>query len=272
MISELCLCDPGGDVTVVLRHEGLIEAPNWHAGGYLVVNGGGALYRVPLDAPALQKIDTGFAVRLNNDHGISPCGRWLAISDHTEPGVSRIYRLPVEGGTPEPVTEATPSWWHGWSPDGARMVYAGARGDRVVRLYTCAAEGGDERLLRGDFDHADGPDYSADGDWIWFNGERGARVDLWRVRPDGTDLERMTDGPTVDWFPHPSPDGRHVVFLAYPPGTVGHPGGCDVALMRMPAEGGEPKVLTRLHGGQGTLNVPCWEPGGARFAFMRYTA
>ncbi len=270
MQSELCLCDLSGAIEVVLVEDGVIEAPNWHPDGYLVVNGGGLLYRVPLDAPALEPIDTGFATELNNDHGLSPDGTLLAISDKTEHGENCIYTLPVTGGVPEPVTAEVPSWWHSWSPDGARMAYPGARGDRVLRLYTCAAVGGDERLVMDGFDHIDGPDYTPDGAWLWFNGEREGAVDLWRVHPDGTGLERMTAGETVDWFPHPSPDGAHVLWLAYPPGTEGHPGGRDVTLRLMPAAGGPGRVLTALFGGQGSLNVPSWAPDSQRFAFMRY--
>ena len=272
MQSELCIYDlASGDISVLLAHQGHIEAPNWHADGFLIVNGAGRLFRVALDEPALHPIDTGFAVGCNNDHGLSPDGTRLAISDKMETGESCIYILPVAGGVPQRVTAEVPSWWHGWSPDGARLTYVGAgRGDRVVRLYTCAVDGSDERLVIDGFDHVDGPDYSADGQWIWFNGEKDGAVDLWRVHPDGTGLERMSDGPTVDWFPHPSPCGRHVLYLAYPEGTLGHPGGLDVILRLMPQGGGAARDLCRLYGGQGSINVPCWEPGGARFAFMRY--
>ena len=121
-----------------------------------------------------------------------------------------------------------------------------------------------------DFDHVNGPDYSADGQWIWFNGEREGVVDIWRVRCDGTDLERMTDDDCVNWFPHPSPCGRHVVYLAYPGGTVGHPGGVGVTLRLMPQVGGVSRDIVRLHGGQGTINVPSWAPDGSAFAFMRF--
>lgn len=272
MISELCIYDLGsGDVQCLLRHRGHIEAPNWHPEGYLIVNGGGRLYRVPMDAPALERIDTDFAVTLNNDHGISPDGTRLAVTDKTESGVACIYTLPVEGGVPVRVTDATPSWWHGWSPDGERHVYAGAqRGDRVVRIYTCRADGGDEVRLVDGFEHSDGPDYTPGGDWVWFNGERDGSVDLWRIRPGGSDLERMTGGGSVDWFPHPSPCGAHVLYLAYPEGTEGHPAGVEVTLRLMPAEGGLSRDLCALYGGQGTINVPCWAPGGGRFAFVRY--
>lgn len=272
MISELCTIDiDTGEVTVVLAHDGHIEAPNWHPDGYLIVNGDGRLFRVPLAAPALHPVDTGFATGLNNDHGLSPDGRMLAISDKTETGKSCIYLLPVGGGTPRRVTAEVPSWWHAWSPDGARIAYAGARrADQPISLYTCAVDGSDEICVTEDFDHVDGPDYTPDGAWIWFNGERDGAVDLWRIRPDGSDPQRMTGGGSVDWFPHPSPDGHHVVYIAYPPGTTGHPGGLDVSLRLMPASGGASRPLVDLHGGQGTLNVPSWAPDSRRLAFMRY--
>ena len=271
MTSEICIFDLArGDVRVVLTSDAHIEAPNWHPDGWLLVNGDGRLYRVPLDAPRLEPFDTGFAVGCNNDHGISPDGKRIAISDKTETGQSCIYTLPVAGGRPERVTPLTPSWWHGWSPDGAEVAYAGARSGGPVLLYTCALDGSGERCLTPGFDHVDGPDYSADGAWVWFNGEREGRVDLWRVRRDGSGMERMTEGDTVDWFPHPSPDGAHVVYLAYPPGTEGHPGGLDVSLRLMPQAGGSSRHLVDLHGGQGTINVPSWAPDSRAFAFVRY--
>lgn len=272
MRSELCLHDlASGETSVLLTHEGVIEAPNWHPDGFLLVNGGGRLFRVPLDAPALHEIPTGSVGGLNNDHGLSPDGRTLAISAHDADRRSCIYLMPLEGGEPTRVTPKVPSWWHGWSPDGSRLAYVAARepGGPILP-HTCALDGSDEVRLASGFDHVDGPDCTPDGRWIWFNGERDGRVDLWRVHPDGTGLERMTQGETVDWFPHPSPDGRHVLFLAYPPGTKGHPAMLDVALSLMPQEGGEPRELLRLLGGQGTINVPCWAPGSHGFAFMRF--
>lgn len=273
MASELCIYDLAtGQVQVILRHDGHIEAPNWHKDNYLIVNGDGLLYRVPLDPPALHPIDTGFATGCNNDHGLSPDGLTLALSDKTETGKSCIYLMPLAGGEPVRITPKVPSWWHGWSPDGARLVYVGVRRvDGPVSLYSCALDGSDEQCIAGDFDHIDGPDYTPDGQWIWFNGERNGAVELWRIRPDGTGLQQMTDDAAVNWFPHPNPDGQHVVYLAYPPGTTGHPGGLDVALRIMPAVGGASRELVRLHGGQGTINVPSWAPDSSRFGFMRFT-
>jgi Tol biopolymer transport system component len=271
VISEVCLCNLEGRETVVLRHEGHVEAPNWHSDCYLIVNGGGRLYRLDLEERSLEPIDTGFAVQCNNDHGISPDGRTLVISDKSLTENSCIYTLPVGGGQPQRVTRHVPSWWHGWSPDGARVAYAAARpAGNPIGLYSCAVDGNDEICVISDFDHVDGPDYTPDGEWIWFNGERDGRVDLWRVRPDGADPERMTNDDAVNWFPHPSPDGKHVVYLAYPKGTQGHPADLNVSLRMMSASGGKTWHLIDLFGGQGTINVPSWAPDSQQFAFVRY--
>jgi Tol biopolymer transport system component len=274
MISELCTHDLAtGATRLVLRHQGeRIEAPNWLAEGALLVNAGGRLFRVPLGAPRLIAVDTGPLCALNNDHGPSPDGRLLALCDKGC-GPSALHLLPLAGGAPRRLPLPVPSWFHAWSPCGTRLAYACVRADGgPVHMRTAAADGSDERLVTAAFDHADGPDLTPDGGWIWFNGERDGAMRLWRIRPDGSGLERMTEGPTEGWFPHPSPCGAWVLYLAYPPGTRGHPADRPVALSLMPARGGPGRELLRLRGGQGSLNVPPWRPGGGAFAFVRYPA
>ena len=80
----------------------------------------------------------------------------------------------------------------------------------------------------------------------------------------------MSGDERVHWFPHPSPDGALVLYLAFPPGTEGHPRGREVELRLMPAEGGPPEVVESFWGGQGSINVPCWAPDGSAFAYMAY--
>jgi Tol biopolymer transport system component len=258
-------------VRTVLRTDRLVEAPNWTPDGKaLIINGDGRLYRVDLADPQMAEIDTGFATACNNDHGISPDGRTIVVSDSTEAGSSRIYTLPAGGGTPALVTEKAPSYWHGWSPDGARLAYVAKRSE-TFQVYTCPAGGGAELQLTQGFEHCDGPDYTPDGRWLWFNGQKDGAVDLWRMRPNGSDVEKMTGDERVNWFPHPSPDGRHILYLAYKAGVKGHPRGEDVELRLLPADGGRPGTLLALFGGQGTINVPCWAPDGKQFAFVRYS-
>ena len=273
MISEICIFDMANRTTrCLLRADWHLEAPNWSRDGQeLIVNSKGRLFRMCITDPdrPMAEIDTGFATRCNNDHGISPDGQNLVISDKSETNQSTIYTLPYGGGVPRRVTANAPSYWHGWSPDGAELAYV-ARRDAGFQVYTIPAEGGPERALTSDFDHCDGPDYTPDGAWIWFNGEKAGQVDLWRMRPDGSKLQRMTEDTLVNWFPHPSPDGQHIVYLAYPAGTFGHPPDLPVTLRLMPAAGGPSEVLARFRGGQGTINVPSWAPDGHAFAYVRY--
>lgn len=259
-----------GRSTVVMQTERLIEAPNWHPEGWLLVNGDGALFRVPLDAPELQMLDSGDARRCNNDHGISPDGQTIILSSHTDRG-SEIFAMPVAGGEPVAVTSQAPSWWHGWSPDGARIVYAAARGGkRRVDIWSCPAAGGEETQLTFGEGHSDGPDYSADGEWVWYNCDRSGHAQIWQMRPDGTEHRQVFADGLVNWFPHPSPDGRNVLYLAYPAGTEGHPRDRAVALCLMDPAGGNRRVVAEFNGGQGSINVPCWAPDGSAFAYMRY--
>lgn len=271
MRSELAIYDlESGAVTTVLTTPELIEAPNWTPDGkWLVINGGGRLFRVDPNAPEMIAIDTGFAKDINNDHGISPDGTLIVISDSTEEGSSAIYSLPFVGGTPQRITEKVPSYWHGWSPDGRTIAYVANRSG-TYQVYTSPITGGVETQVTSTFDHCDGPDFTPDGQWIWFNGEKNGEVALWRIRPDGSDARKMTDDERVNWFPHPSPDGRQVLYVAYQSGVKGHPRDQDVELRLMPAEGGATKTLLKLFGGQGTINVPCWAPDSKRFAFVRF--
>lgn len=121
---------------------------------------------------------------------------------------------------------------------------------------------------------ADGPEYSPDGQWIWFNWEMNGRgaghAQLFRMRPDGSQKEQMTFDDEVNWFPHFSPDGKEIIFLTYPSGTISHPADVNLRIRKIPAGGGEPVDVVSFFGGQGSLNVNSWSPDSQRFAYVEY--
>lgn len=258
-------------VSVVLQSDDLIEAPNWSPDGrYLMVNSDGLVYRIALEGiPKLEKINTGFAKRCNNDHGISPDGSLIAVSDKCEYGKSAIYTLPATGGTPTLVTRNLPSYWHGWSPDGNRFAYCGIR-DEVFDIYTIAATGGEELRLTHGEGRNDGPDYSFDGNWIYFNSSRTGLMQIWRIHPDGSGLEQVTFDNYGNWFAHPSPQNDRVILISYAPEIFDHPRDCDVFVRMMDMDGRNLETLFALFGGQGTMNSPNWAPDGHAFAYVRY--
>jgi len=250
-----------------------IEAPNWSRDGrFFLFNHKGRLYSLPREGGQPRQVDTGTADHLNNDHGLSADGRWLAIS-HSPKEESIIYVLPASGGSPRQVTALGPSYWHGWSPDGKTLAYCARRNGEfdVYTIATDAASSTDERRLTTAPGLDDGPDYSPDGRLIYFNSERTGLMKIWRMKPDGSDQQQVTSGEEwADWFAHPSPDGKWLVFVSFDKSVQGHPPNKDVALRLMPAAGGEPRVLARLFGGQGTINVPSWSPDSRSVAFVSY--
>lgn len=246
------------------------EAPNWSRdGNYFVFNLEGGLYRLGVNADQPERIPTGSAMKCNNDHGISPDGTTLALSDSSRSGKSMVYTVPIGGGAPQQITMTGPSYWHGWSPDGKTLAFTGQRGDNFD-VYTIPSEGGDEKRLTTAAGLDDGPDYSTDGAWIYFNSERTGLMQIWRMHPDGSSQEQVISDATNDWFPHVSPDGKWLVFLSYESGVEGHPPDKDVTLNLMPIDGKKVRALARLFGGQGTINVPSWSPDSTRVAFVSY--
>lgn len=257
---------------IVLQTDTVIEAPNWNPdGASLLINGGGRLFRVPLDVPAMVPVDTGAAIKCNNDHGISPDGKTIVISSHHAGRGSEMYTMPVVGGALRLISPDAPSWWHGWSPDGARLAYVAARGgSRVIDVYTIGVEGGAEQRLTMGEGHCDGPEYSPDGARIYYNCDRDGHAQIWVMTVDGSGQCKLFADEFVNWFPHPSPDGAHILYLAYPPGTLGHPADLPVALCLMAPDGSNRRRVIEMTGGQGSINVPCWAPDGSAFAFVRY--
>ncbi len=268
-----------GDRQVVYLAKGRFEAPNWaRDGSYFLFNRNGHLEKLPVSGGTPATIDTAFADKLNNDHGISPDATQLAISDNSQetksaggsPGHdSLVYIAPMAGGTPRRVTQSGPSYWHGWSPDGKTLAFVGQRNGEFD-IYTIPGSGGDETRLTTAKGLDDGPEYSPDGEYIYFNSERTGHMQIWRMKPDGSGQEQVFADEYNDWFPHISPDGKWMVFLTYDKDVAGHPENKDVMLRLMSLPDKKITVLAKLFGGQGTINVPSWSPDSKSVAFVSY--
>jgi Tol biopolymer transport system component len=267
---------PSGRIDTVYSENRHFEAPNWSRDGrFFVINSAGRLYRLSANNPQhLEPIETGFATSANNDHGISPDGTLLVLSHNAADNwlASTLYVLPIGGSTtPKRITSKAPSFWHGWSPDGQTLAFVGRR-EGEFDIYTIAVGGGDERRVTSCRGLDDGPDYSADGAFIYYNSFCSGTMQIWRMRPDGSNAEQLTHDAYANWFPHPSPDGRWVVFLAYLENQgQDHPFGKQVKLRIMDLRDGSLRDLTpTFFGGQGTINVPSWSPDSRRVAFVTF--
>ncbi|MCB1517039.1 MAG: PD40 domain-containing protein [Hyphomicrobiaceae bacterium] len=278
--SELVVANAQtGANEVIYSTPDLIEAPNWTPDGqWLVFNQEGRLFRLSTHGGVPELIDTGSIDRLNNDHVLSPDGETVFVSN----GDGHLYRVAIDGGEPARVSNDHPGrayryYLHGVSPDGKELAYVGLEmmdGKPVTWICTIPAAGGKDKMLTDGACPVDGPEYSPDGEWIYFNSEAAAsqpgHAQLFRMSRDGSGTQQLTFDDRVNWFPHLSPDGSRLVYISYPAGTIGHPADKQVIIRSMDPNGGGPADLDSFNGGQGTINVNSWAPDSFHFAYVRY--
>lgn len=266
-----------GKRMVIHEKQGRFEAPNWMPDGkQLLFNMDGLMYRIAVTGGEISRLNTGTVTRNNNDHGISFNGKLLALSSSKDDASGRgsaVYVVKLKGGEPKLVTPRTPSYWHGWHPNNKEVVYVAQRdGKRVYNIYRNSIKGGKEVALTDipEGEHVDGCEYSPDGRYIYYNGSHSGNMQLWRMKADGSGREQLTFDDCKNWFPHISPDGKWIAYIAFPPDIEknSHPSYKRVTLRLMPADGGESRVIAYLYGGQGTINVPSWSPDSKQIAFV----
>jgi TolB protein len=264
---------------VLTTSEILLEAPNWSLdGAELILNGDGLLWRLPVANGVLTRIEIDVP-ELNNDHVLDPDGEHVFVSAND----AHIYRANLRGGPARRITEDDGGllhFLHGVSPDGATLTFAGIERDGekwgAANIYTVSAGGGPARQITPGQDRKDGPEFSPDGAWIYFNTEqfsdRPGHAQVARMRPDGSGVEQLTFDERVNWFPHLAATGDRAMYISFPPGTLGHPTDVeDVRVMIVDNDWTSATAAAELFGGQGTANVHNWSPDGTRFAYVSYS-
>ena len=82
--------------SVVSHSTNHFEAPNWSLdGSHFVFNSQGSLFRLPVKGGTPERLDTGFGRHCNNDHGFSPDGKWIVISDHSQAGGKSLIYIKI---------------------------------------------------------------------------------------------------------------------------------------------------------------------------------
>jgi TolB protein len=276
----------------VFTVDGEWHAPNWSGDGkYLVSDMGGDVYRIPVsgaNAGKPEKINVSQKMMATNDHALSWDGKQIAIT-------SFILPLPVKIRTPADLRnplfimntdgsnahEVHLGWLHGWSPDGKYLVYTQYHGDNFD-IYRINTDGSGELLMTTNKAQDDGPEYSADGKWVYFCSNRSGKWDGWRMPAGGAGqddklAEKITNGDAQDWFPHISPDGNWLYTISYPMDHPDHTyigNGMKIKLLRLKngvaARGAELTTVRTFFGGQGSGNTGGWAPDSTKFAWTEY--
>jgi len=268
---------------VIQTGKGQMEAPNWSRDGKtLIFNRAGKLWSVPAaegngSIAEATPIDIGNASDCTGSHGLSPDGKWIAMTCTTpdHPG-RRVYIVPAAGAivpatgsAPRIVTANPDSYFHSWSPDGKTILFT-RPSHGTLNIFAISPDGGAETALTMGAGVSDDPDFSADGQWIYFNSDRAGGMQIWRMRPDGSAPEQVTFDEKHNWTAHPSPDGKSILILSYDKDVTGHAANKDVTLRIINVADGKIRDLVEIVGGSGSDNVPNWAPDSTHFAFVSY--
>jgi len=120
------------------------------------------------------------------------------------------------------------SWF---APDGKSVVFTSTRdnmdmplGDwsdetkypQGAELYISDLKGGNIKRLTDNDNYEAEVTMSNDGQWLFFGRQIDGKMDIWKMRVDGTAEQQLTF--TDDWqegAPYPTPDGEHLIFRAW---------------------------------------------------------
>lgn len=267
-----------GQRKILHSEPGSIQAPNWTPDDQLLYNSAaGVMYSYDLATGKIAELNTGKCRQNNNDHVLSFDGKMLALSNYAgDPRRSVAFILPTKGSDePKQITspEAGHTFLHGWSPDGKKLVFTGGRKGETGNfrnLWSVDVDTKVETALTPPGTLDDGPEYTPDGKYIYFNSVRTGTMQIWRMGPDGSNPEQVTFDEYNDWFPHISPDGKWLLYIAFPVDMDpwSHPFYRQCYLRLLPTSGGVPKTVAYLYGGQGSINTPSWSPDSKRIAFV----
>lgn len=148
-------------------------------------------------------------------------------------------------------------------PDGKRLAFTFDKitpGQGDMELYLADIDGQNLQPLfvtEGKLSHEEWASPSPDGKWIACTSTRDDNSEIYLVKSDGTEKQRLTSDPALDVHPSFSPDGRKIAFV------TDRWGDFEIAIYNL-----DTSLITRLTDSRGLDDYPCWSPDGKQIAFM----
>ncbi len=150
------------------------------------------------------------------------------------------------------------------SPDGKEVVFMSNRNGKSRSVFKMKIDGGDQVALTDNEAYEESPSWSPDGRYILFTRQLrqegdttyAANGEIFRMRSDGSEVERITNKPGYDSGAVYSPDGKQIAFYG--------PEGETFEIFLMQADGSDIRNISR-----DTLDCysPSWSPDGKWIAY-----
>ena len=192
----------------------------------LVFERSGDLYRMTIDGSETVRLTATKAVEA--DPAVSSDGLGIAFTRGTKQGTDELWVADLQGHGQRKIVPARP---------------------RSVRYASTG-----------------NPAWSPDDRWIYL--DRAAQGPneicgwIYRVRPDGRGLRRVTRGVHIDSRPAPAPDGVRIAMT-----NGGCEPGAECCWIGVVDQGGNPTSGLKMPTTRGAQFGPSWSPDGARLAF-----
>jgi Tol biopolymer transport system component len=212
----------------------------------------------------------------------SPDGQSLICNAKLEGDEThQVYTVRIDGSEVRRINDRGADACSFYFPDGKRLVWTSTRDLTDLHpgsfsdpedyptgseLYTSDLEGGNVVRLTDNQLYEAEVSVSPDGEWILFTRDIDGELDLWRMRPDGSDEEQITFTPEQqEGGSFYLPDGETILYRAWLRSDQGVRG-MPMTIYTIKHDGTEKTQITHE---SGTNWAPYPTPDGRSFAFVK---